>query len=177
MQEQVQHTPHRGLGELGEISTLPGTHQQACTLLQKERCLIRYQQAQSPLTMRLLCQSCGLTRGLGHMTTVRLLDFRRSASQRLSGDGRDPAKQQAIFQVRVPDPNRLYFSSGAGGSCESASLVARAEGIGKGRDRGYLGWLAALQPHSLPHGTSARSPGRGPYSRAQATPGGHLESR
>lgn len=73
-------------------------------LLQKECCLIRYLQAQSPLIVWLLCQGCDLTGGLGHMTTARLLDFRRSASQCLSGDGRDPAKLQAIFQVRAPDP-------------------------------------------------------------------------
>lgn len=74
------------------------------------------------------------------MTTIRLLDFRRSASQRLSGDGRDPAKQQAIFQVRAPDPNHLYFSSGAWGSCGSASLVTRAEGTGKGTGKTEVTW-------------------------------------
>lgn len=148
-------------------------------LLQKDRCLIRYLQAQSPLTVWLLCQSCGLTGGLGHRTTVRLLDLRRSASQFSQGMGEIPPSYKQSFKSEPLIPDHLYFSSGAWGSCGSTSLTAWAEGTGKGRDRdrAYLGWLAALRPHSLPHGTSARSPGRGPYSRARATLGGRLESR
>ena len=41
--------------------------------------------------------------------------------------------------------------------------------------RGHLGWWAAPQPRNPPRGTAARSPARGPRSRARATLGAHLQ--
>lgn len=74
-------------------------------------------------------------------------------------------------------PNHLYFSSGGLESSEVLVLLLGPRTSGRAGTGGYLGWQAAPQPHSLPHGTSARSPGRGPYSRARAIPGGRLESK
>lgn len=71
-----------------------------------------------------------------------------------------------------------YFSSGALESSERGLvLLLGPRTLGRTGTRGYLGWQAAPQPRSLPRDTSARSPVRGPYSRARATPEGRLGSK
>lgn len=74
-------------------------------------------------------------------------------------------------------PNRASSSLGEAKCLRSVSLGPQSWGMWatwRAGTRHHLGWQAAPQRHSLPHDTSARSPARGPHSRAQATPGGHL---
>lgn len=138
-------------------------------LLKKDCQLILNPQAKSLLTVQLLHQGFGLTGGLQHVTAHQAAGF-----QEVSPICK--AVSELSSWSPFPIPNHLHIPSGASESFGITSLVARTKATGKGT-RGHLGWQAAPQPRSLPHDTSARSPVRGPYSRAQATPRGRLESK
>lgn len=155
-------------------TSLTHSNRPALLFKKKERRLIQYPPGREPTDTAASLSRLrgnGLTGGLQRMTTCQAAGFqdvRPSITVSLIG-GEKFRKDESYYH---------YFSSGALESSERVLvLLLGPRTLGRAGTRGYLGWQAAPQPRSLPHDTSARSPVRGPYSRARATPEGRLGSK